>query len=688
MRLFIAEKPSMAMDIAKAIGRFERKNGYFVIGDDCVAFAVGHLIGQASPEAYGEQYAKDKPWIFETLPIVPSKWVSEVYPKTKDQLQTIGALLKSAKSVVHAGDSAREGQMIVDEILDHFSYRGPVERLWLQSMTTESIRAAMKRMKNNSEYKALYAGAQARSRMDWLVGMNLTRAFSIPWKRSGHEGAVHIGRVKTPTMCMVVERDLLIENFVPKTYYVLRARIEHPNGSFLATWTPSSTAAFLDADGYLTDSMIAESMVAFFGDMPAEISRYESKEKQTPPPLPYSLGDLQKDANRLLGLTPSQTLDMAQSLYEKHKLTSYPRTDYNHLPEEEHKLASKFIDAAKSIFGESWPFVGTPDYTIKSAAWDSSKIGDHFAIRPTETSNYSLAALSATELKVYTLIVRRFLAQFYPRYRYQSTLVSVDCEGEKLNATGAVEIDAGWKVLFRGDQGGDEDAGQPLPKMAVDDLVVIGKVDVDEKKTSPPARFTGATIIEAMEKAHLYVSDEKLKTTMKGLGIGTPATRANIVDELVKQGYLSEEKKGKQSFYLSSSKARQVFQFIPADMRKPDGTALIEESLKKIEDGEIGMEAVLNHHVADIQRKIGAAKNLSLPKNTEHGKQQKGVTGSLVCPKCGSPLKQRTSAKGPFLGCSAYPECRHTENIPAQQKQSPATIQKKTTAKKMTPKQK
>lgn len=675
MSVYIAEKPGMAMDIARALGRFERRDGYFEVGDDIVTFAVGHLLSQATPEAYGPQFARDCPWSFDVLPIVPDKWLMEVNPKTKDQLRIIGSLLKGADSVVNCGDAAREGQMIVDEILEHFRFKGSVRRLWLQSMTPDSIRKALKQMKDNAEYANLMASAKARSRCDWLTGMNLTRAFTIPWKRGGNSGALHIGRVKTPTLSFVVERELAIRNFVPKDYYLVRCDIEHENGTFAATWQPAKDSDFFDDEGRIVNQMTAETMATWFDGMPSEISKCETTAKSTPPPLPFSLGDLQKAANNLLGLSPSQTLEVAQSLYEKHKLTSYPRTDYNHLPEEEHKIAPQLIEAAKSNYGSAWPFKGAPDFSLKSPAWNSKKIGDHHAIRPTETRDYDLSKLSKNELAVYRLVVRNFLAQFYPNYRYDATSVEVDCDGERLVATGQRPTDAGWRVLFGMDEDDSGDAGPALPKMNSGDMAVVGKASVETKTTTPPPRFTGATLIDAMERAHLFVADVSLKASLKGAGIGTPATRAAIVDELVSQGYLETVKK----HYHPTERAMGLYQVIPDALRKPDSTARIEDTLKRIEAGEVRAADFLAEHITEINRIIDQAKTMNIPKmgNTQKGDIPKNGKAGPPCPKCGGTLIERKSARGPFLGCASYPVCKHTQNIEAPAKRKTPTQPKK-----------
>lgn len=683
MILVIAEKPSMGMDIAKAIGLAggARNDGYVEAKDDhVVTWAVGHLLQQASPEAYGAEYAS---WDVKVLPIVPTAWKMEENAKTAKQLHVIGKLLKKATLVINAGDSAREGQLIVDEVLDHYGYKGPVKRLWLHELNTPAIRKALAGMKDNKEYRTLYESALARQRADWLMGMNLTRGYTTAWKARGNGGAMHVGRVQTPTLCMVVERDLEIENFVPKDFFVLKGKMKHANGEFLATWQPPEGAACVGADGRINNKAVLDEIAARVKGKTANITNHETKAKQSQPYLPFSLGGLQKAANKALGLSPAETLVVAQSLYEAHKLTSYPRTDYSHLPEGEHGMSKDIIDAAKSCFGSAWDFPGTPDFSLKSPAWDSSKIGDHHGIRPTMVRDYDLSKLSSKELAVYRMIVRQFLAQFYPPYKYDATSVELVAEGETFRASGTVEKSAGWKVLFRkggkdeeeGDGAGEGEAS--LPPMKGGDTCLVTEGIVESKKTTPPARFDGASIIDAMERAHLFVSDERIKKVLKETGIGTPATRAAIVENLVTRGYIDEQGKGKKKVYVSSARGRALYGAMPNEMRKPDLTAYFEELLKQVESGKLGLDDFFSRQLKFVTKlvddiKSGAAaeripKDLAPPTEKKEGKApvrlKKAAKGEKACPACGRAMRQRKGTKGMFWGCSGFPECKQTAQV-------------------------
>lgn len=693
----------MALDITKALGQFQKQRGFYVVGTDIVTHAIGHLLGQAEPEAYGEQYGKTVAWTFDNLPIIPQAWKLFAYPKVRAQLDVILNLLEKADSVVHCGDAAREGQLIVDEILRYAKYKGPVQRLWLHSMTRDGIRTSMKQMKDNQAYLNLYRGAVSRSRADWLTGMNLTRAFSIPWRAAGNQGAIHIGRVKTPTLGFVVERERAIIGFKPHDYYTLEIEVKTTKGEvFWAHWIVQKEAPYLDQSGHIIDREILQMVADWVSDEEAKIESCKTEEKSSPPPLPMTLGDLQKAANVKLGLTPAQTLEIAQRLYEEYKLISYPRTDYNFLPEEEFPLSETWITASKENFGEHWPFEGVPDFKLKSRAWNSSKIGDHYGLRPTEVIGIPIIGLTKMEQAVYTLVVRNFLAQFYPHYRYDVTIVEVLVEGESFEARGQIERDPGWRVLFRGETS-EQDNHPPLPPVSAGDTGSVSNVRLQTKTTSPPIRYTGATLLDAMEKAHLHISDETLKETLKGAGIGTPATRSNIIEELVDSDYLQTDRK----VYRPTKKALQLYDAVPNSLRKPDSTALIEDALKRIEDGEMDPVKFLESHVAQVKNMIEEAKKAQyklysknqapncpkcgaiMAKREDKGKlvwmcttypvckgkskfedkpngdkkAAKGDPNAPPCPKCGGAMRQRTGANGAFWGCVNYPECKGTQNI-------------------------
>ncbi len=678
MNLYIAEKPSVGLEIAKALGApMLRGEGYIQVGStDLVSWCVGHLLSQASPEAYGPQYAQ---WDLATLPILPAAWQMEPNPKTKMQLSVVGKLLRRATCVINAGDAAREGQAIVDEVLDHFGYRGAAKRLWLREMNQPAIRKALGSMRDNLDYECLYASALARARADWLVGMNCTRGYTSAWQRRGNKGTLHIGRVQTPTLCLIVARDLDIEAFVPTPYFVLRATVTHARGTFTATWQPPANAAERNAEGRITARAPLDAIAQRVSGHAAQIRTYSTTPKTQGPPLPYSLGDLQKVANKRLGLSPSETLKIAQSLYETYKLTTYPRTDFSYLPSDEHALGGAIVAAARSNFAHAWPFEGTPDFTLKSAAWNSDKIGDHHAIRPTLVRDFDLTVLGKNELAIYQLVVAQFLAQFYPPHRYDSTIVEVDCYGERFRATGTVDVDPGWMIVLGTPAArSSDDAPQALPAMLEGDPCRITSTQIDTKRTSPPPRYDGASLIEAMEQAWRFVTDERVKATIRESGIGTPATRAAIVDHLIQRDYVEERREGKRKVYVATARGRLLYRAVPIQLRTPDLTAYFESLLSNIEAGTMTLPAFMDQQTAyvtklmrDLQEGSVAAQMPSLaecePPARPASPAKRGTkaapaaaSASAACPHCQRPLRTRKGRNGPFYGCSGYPTCSYT----------------------------
>lgn len=688
MELLIAEKPAMALDIARALGSdIVRRDGYFEVAGKVVSYAIGHLIGLEEPQGYDPKFAR---WRLADLPIVipDGEWKMRANPKTAAQLAIVGRLIKKAKSVIHCGDAAREGQMIVDELLDYFGYQGPVKRLWLQEMNLPAIKRALTVAKDNQTYQNLYRSAMCRSEADWSIGMNLTRAYTEALRSKGGSGVLHFGRVQTNVLSMVVERDELIENFEPKDIFNVAAEVSVKAGSFSAQWIPPADAPYLDDAGRVVQHAAALAVADAVNGKPAVISSCETvRGKSKQQPLPYSLGDLQKEANRVLGLSPSETLKIAQSLYETHKLTSYPRTDFSYLPEDEHKLGKSIIDACIANFGSAWDFPGTPDYAIRSHAWNSKKIGDHHGIRPTARKGYDLSALSKMERAIYKMVVRRFLAQYYPVYLYDATSVRVRCNDHLFKATGAVERERGWQVLYPSNRNSRED-GQDvvvLPPMQKDEAAMIDSAAVNSGKTKPPPRFNGALLIDAMEKAYKLVTDDRVKKVIREIGIGTPATRANIVEELIARWYLAEHKEGKGTVYISTPRGRALYKCAPVQLRKPDLTAYFEELLARVSEGTLSAEDFMARQAQFVRRLIEAVKsgeaikdmpsdipcapgksNLMPVKQTVSKgsgtrpalkSKAKGKTNLSKCARCGEPMVERNGTKGKFLGCSKYPAC-------------------------------
>ncbi len=672
--VLIAEKPSMALDIANALAQSVQKHdGYYKADQYLVTHAVGHMLSQADPDAYDPRY---KAWSIDHLPIIPKDWMMQANPKFSKQIAVIESLLKKATLVINCGDAAREGQLIVDELIHFCGYTGDAKRLWLQAQNPAAIKKAFSLMKPNSEYRNLSFSALARARADWLFGMNMTRGYSKAWEtKSKRKEPLHLGRVKTPIMCLVVELELAIEAFIPVKFFVLRADFKHINGVFTATWQPPENAAYL-TNGKVIDQKVVDRVVSEVKGKPAAIRDYTTTPKADPAPLPFSLGDLQKEASRVFGLEPNETLAIAQILYEKHKLISYPRTDYSHMPADEFPMAEKFLAAAKSCMKADWDFPGQPDFTIKGRAWDDSKIGDHFGLRPTSVKNYDMTQLTATERGIHKLIVRNFLAQFYPHYQYNSTTLQATCEKHTFTTSGTVQTAAGWKILWKGgdDPAKDKDVVM-LPQMASGDACQLTETTVEVNKTTAPKRLTGGELIEKMEKAHTFVADESLKSTLKGKGIGTPATRANILAELVDGGYFEQaQEKGKgkgkgRKIYVPTKKAVMLYHALPPFLRKPDMTAKSEDQLQDIEAGKLPMKQFMRENIEMLsgfidEIKSGQVANRMIPYDDDAGdgkRTEQMPATSRVCPKCGKAMKSRPGPKGEFFGCSGYPACKHTE---------------------------
>lgn len=646
MRLFIAEKPSLGRAIAQFLPAKGVPRGpagspptHIVAGDDVVTWCFGHLLEMAEPEDYSEAFKK---WDFSLLPMVPDEW--RLIPKddAKGQIKAIKALLAEADEVVNAGDPDREGQLLVDELLEHLGNSKPVKRIWLAALDETNVRKALADLRDNADYQNLKASAESRQRGDWLVGMNLTRAYTLAGRQSGYDGVLSIGRVQTPTLALVVNRDLAIENFKPKDFFGVTASIKAAGGTFAARWKPSDSVTVDDA-GRVLDKAVTDAVVAKVRGQAGTVAKFDATEKKTAAPLPFSLSSLQLAANKKLGLGAQEVLDLAQELYEA-KLTTYPRTDCNYLPE------SQLGDAAAILAGlpeEYADLVKQADPSLKSAAWNDKKITAHHAIIPTG----QLAQLKGKQAQLFDMIVRAYLAQFFPAYTYRQTSIVLDVAGETFTASGKVPLSPGWKAVF-GTVDEDEDEGgkdddkadkQTLPALKNGEAVACESASVDSKKTTPPQRFTEGTLIQAMTNIHQLVEDPELKKRLKETaGIGTEATRANILETLKKRNFLVE--KGKQ--IISTDPARKLILALPDAVKSPGLTGLFEQVLDGIAEGRVTPAQFLAKQQEFVTKYVEQAKTATL-----------GLAAAHPCPVCKEGhLRKRTSEKGPFWGCSRYQE--------------------------------
>ncbi|MHB1287269.1 MAG: DNA topoisomerase III [Leptospirales bacterium] len=644
MRLFIAEKPSMARNIAECLDPQGKKDGYIEIKGGAVSWCVGHILSQAPPDHYDPKYRE---WNESDLPIIPSKWRLIVSKGMTGQLGTLKKLLSQADEIVNAGDPDREGQLIVDEVLEYLGNRKPVRRLWLASLDTKSVREALTSMKSNAEFTALRESALARSRADWLVGMNLSRSFTARARRGGFDKVVSVGRVQTPTLSLVVSRDREIESFVPKDYFVLTASVKVSSGTLPMAWSPSPDHVGLDPDGWCVDRTVLVT-VARNADGKSSRLDVETKRKKESPPLPFSLSGLTAVASKRWGYSAKEVLDAAQTLYER-KLTTYPRTDCEYLPENQYGDTAGLL---KSL-GNIWKEARNADPGKRSKAWNTEKITAHHAIIPTSQAADPSSLGSKILSNLYDLIVRHYIAQFYPDFTFSETTVKAVFAGEPFRTKGRIPLDQGWKAVFSSEkdeedeEGGEQNRGQTLPALQNVETGTVSGTDIQSKKTTPPARFTDGTLILAMKSVHRFVTDPKLKAILKeNEGIGTEATRASIIEILLKREFL--KKVGKKNL-VSTPSGRALIDLVSIDVKSPGTTALWERDLESITSRE---------KCEDFVSRIGTfvSKIVDGNRTGESGRfsGQKGSAESHPCPSCGRPLSRIKGPSGFFWGCAGY----------------------------------
>ena len=648
-RLFIAEKPSMGRAIAQgleALGEKSRSaDGCIRVGSDTVTWLFGHILEQYSPDEYDEKY---KRWHIEDLPIVPSIWKLKIKPDAKKQYKIVSALAKEADEIVHAGDPDREGQLLVDELLAHIGVlkTKPVKRILLNALDVKSVQEALRHIRPNDEFVGLRNSALARSRADWLIGMNLSRIYTILARSAGYDSVVNVGRVKTPTMGLVVRREIEIRTFKSVTFFTPQVEFRHANGSFRAKWKAQEQDG-VDEEGRILKKDLAEEILTASSVPPAKIESVEQKKGTSPQRLPYSLSALQIDAGKIFGYSPQEVLDTQQALYEK-KLTSYPRSDCDYLPENQLGDAAAILKNLAAADSSLERFIEKADLSIKSRAWNDKKISAHHAIIPT-TVETKLSDLSEKEKNLYMLIAKSYIAQFYPAQEFLSTKVELSAGGEMFTASGKVILQQGWKSLYQNDAKKDdvenEEEQQSLPDMQQGDSVEFAGGKIVEGVTKPPARFTPATLLKAMKEIHKYVHDKELAASLKECsGIGTEATRAGMIDELEKRGFI--KKAGKN--FVPSEIASSMCRILPESLIYPDLTARWEDALDKIGKKEMSLADFGAQQKRFLDELLAGAKEAKIPP----------PRNLPLCPACKKPLRRRKSKKGTwFWSCSGYPDC-------------------------------
>ncbi|SBT13364.1 DNA topoisomerase III [Vibrio celticus] len=657
-RLIIAEKPSLGRAIAAALPNPQKKDqGFIKCGNgDVVTWCIGHLLEQVEPDAYDDRYKK---WNLADLPIVPAQWQLRPRKTSSKQLTVIRKLLKGATQIVHAGDPDREGQLLVDEVIDYCKVskakKESMDRLLISDLNLPAVKRALSQMRSNRDFIPLSISALARSRADWLYGMNMTRAYTLLGQKAGYQGVLSVGRVQTPVLGLVVRRDEEIENFIPKDYFTLHALIPYQNNGqsfdIRARWKPSEACKpWQDEEGRVLNRKLVENVANRIANQPATVTESEQKQSKQAAPLPYSLSALQIDASKRFGMSAQQVLDTCQSLYEKHKLITYPRSDSRYLPKDHYSQRESVVDAIANNAKELQSGAQGADLSLKSKAWNDSKVDAHHAIIPTPKKS-SVNGLSANEMKIYQQIARQYLMQFYPPAIFADAKLVFDIAGGVFIAKGRQLINPGWKVLMgktdTEEKGDGTDAVPPLDKGSV---LTCREGVIGDKKTEPPKHFTEATLLQAMTGIARFVANKDLKAILKETdGLGTEATRAGILDTLFKRQLLTRQGKS----IHSSPAGRGLIHALPEDSTFPDMTAHWEHQLQGMAERNQAYQPFMQALESKIDGLMGKVKTGEVPESLRHlpkverpaFKRRKGGGAKKSYAKTGTYAKKGTSAK-------------------------------------------
>jgi DNA topoisomerase-3 len=603
MKLVIAEKPSVGQSIASVLGAVNRKDGYMEGADYLVTWCIGHLVELASADSYDEKYAK---WQYEDLPILPHDWHYVVSKGKEKQMKIIGELMKrkDVTEIIAATDAGREGELIFRLVYNKLSCKKPVKRLWISSMEESAIAEGFRNLKSGSDYELLYQSALCRAKADWLVGINATRLFTVLYGQT-----LNVGRVMSPTLAMIVERMISIENFKTAPFYTVQLDL----GEFTVSGEK------------MQDNKEAETLCNACDSQNVTIETVERKEKTEKPPKLYDLTTLQREANRQLGFTAEQTLQYVQSLYEK-KLVTYPRTDSRYLTEDMQDSVPAVVETAAGFFS-----LQNPPVSMKQVI-DNSKVTDHHAIIPTRSvKDCDIQSLPYGEQEILKLIALRLVTAVGENCRYAETVITAKCNGAVFTAKGKVILADGWKsveklyLASKKEQPQEEEKDTALPPV-VQGEVFTAKASIKEGKTSPPKPFTDDTLLSAMENANNAVEDAERK------GIGTPATRAGILEKLIHTGFAERKGDKKTKHFIPTHKGIALITVLPKTIKSAQLTAEWEEQLKQIEHGKLSPASFLDsisNMTKDLVSTYTALKNadtLFPSQNESIGK----------CPRCGN----------------------------------------------------
>ncbi|MGG7145785.1 DNA topoisomerase III [Clostridium butyricum] len=633
--LILAEKPSVGRDLAKVLKCNVNKGSYIEGNKYIVTWAMGHLVGLMDPEGYDNKY---KEWKMETLPMLPKHMKLTVLKKTGKQYNEVKKQLlrNDVNEIIIATDAGREGELVARWIIEKAGVKKPLKRLWISSQTNKAILDGFKNLKDAKEYENLYKAAVCRAEADWLVGLNVTRALTCK-----HNAQLSAGRVQSPTLAMIVQREEEIRNFKPVDYWCLNAKTDR----FMLNWVneKGNNSTFKEE--------IADSIVNKCKGQNGEVLEVKKTTKKKYSPALYDLTELQRDANKIWGYSAKQTLNLMQRLYENHKVLTYPRTDSRYVTSD---IVATIPERLKAVsFGEyrvaAQQILNTGVKANKNYV-DNSKVSDHHAIIPTEEKG-SLANLSSDEKHIYDLVVKRFLSVLLPAYEYEQTTVTVNIGKETFSAKGNITKSKGWKMLY--DKLNDDEDSQELPHLNKGDNIIIKSVNKVKKQTTPPARFNEATLLSAMESPQKYINIEKdaAKTLNETGGLGTVATRADIIEKLFNSFVI--EKKGKDIY--PTSKGKQLIELVPKDLKSPLLTAKWESQLDQIAKGKRDdfsfIKEMKNYSVALVEDvKCGSSKFT-----------HDNLTGKK-CPECGKYMLEVKTKNGVMNVCQDR-SCGHRESV-------------------------
>ncbi len=627
--LVIAEKPSVAREIARVLNCNSKNKGYIEGANYVVTWALGHLVTLAEPEDYDQ---KLKQWRMEDLPMIPNKMNLKVIRQSSHQYQIVKKLLHRGDitDLVIATDAGREGELVARWIMAQARCSKPFKRLWISSQTDSAIREGFKNLKPGRDYDNLYDAAVCRAEADWLVGLNVTRALSCKFNAQ-----LNAGRVQTPTLAMVVQREKEIQAFQAQPYWTLRADF----GDYYGDWRDSK------GQSRISEQEKAAQIIARIEGQQAKIAEIRKEHKSDAPPLLYDLTELQRDANRKLNFSAQKTLSVLQKLYEQHKIVTYPRTDSRYLTSD---IVPTLGSRLQGIFAGAYQAMVKPLLTQKlnpgKRFVDNSKVSDHHAIIPTG-EHVNLTALVNDEKKLFDLIARRFIAMFYPPYTYEKTTICTLINGERFYSQGRVVKEQGWRIVTSKREEEDRSQREVLPEQTLSrqeegSKKQLKNCQMKRGMTSPPARYTEAALLTAMENPVKFIDDKKLRESISGSGLGTPATRAEIIEKLISSFYM--ERNGKQ--LVPTSKAKQLIELAPEELRSPVLTAQWEEQLNHIAKGKgsrktfiEGIRRSAQEMVSDIRQDSSEYK----PDNVTKSK----------CPACGKNMLLVQGKRGKMLVC-------------------------------------